>query len=101
MNKALYLVDTQSGRSLLLTKTYVSTGLPSFSPVNDELAAVIFPAGDSAIWILHGLKDYLERLYHPIHIEIFQRPHDAPCCSGQWACDAACSGTLPLTGFDR
>jgi Tol biopolymer transport system component len=78
LNKALYLVDSESGRSLLLTKSYTSTGLPSFNPLSDELAAVIFPEGDSAIWILHGLQAYLDRLYHPIRIETFQRPSDAP-----------------------
>jgi len=78
VNKALYLLDTQSGRCLQLSKSYDSTGLPSFNPLDDRLAVVIYPRGDSAIWILGGLQAYLDRLYHPIRIETFQRPGDAP-----------------------
>jgi len=78
VNKCLYLLDTQTGRCLQLSKSYDSTGLSSFNPLDDRLAVVIYPRGDSAIWILDGLQAYLDRLYHPVRIETFPRPGDAP-----------------------
>lgn len=73
-NKAIYLVDTRSVVSLLLTKSDDNTGMPSFHPKEDALAAVIHRPKDSTIWEIGGLQPYIDRLYHPGDVQVLPKP---------------------------
>jgi len=67
----IYLLTSDGRNALLLTKTHLGNGMPSWSPAGDRMAVVTNDSGDYGIWILSGLERYLERLFSPVPSQAF------------------------------
>ena len=67
----VYLLTSDGGETLLLTKSTAGAGMPSWSPDGRRMVVVINEEGDYGLWILSGLEPYMDRLLSPAAVETF------------------------------
>ena len=68
----VYFLFTDASDALLLTKTPDPTGMPAWSPRGYEMAVASNRDGKFRVYVLEGLKDYVDRLNAPPQIRTFE-----------------------------
>ena len=68
----VYFLLTDASDALLLTKTPDPTGMPAWSPRGYEIAVASNRDGKFRVYVLGGLKDYVDRLNAPPQIRTFE-----------------------------
>jgi len=71
----VYLMKTDGSNALLLTKKWKSAGMPSWSPDGERIAvASQSDEGKFSVWVLEGLRPYLQRLETRMAPQVFIPP---------------------------
>ncbi len=70
----LYLVDSDTGRALLLMHSRRGEGMPSWSPDGREIVAVSARNGTPSVWVFGSLSPYIARLGADYRVATLQRP---------------------------